>query len=563
MAAALIISTGSSKHAPQETDSLLPTTNGFRRGNGDRYHSQRIKKEEEKKHVKWVMLIPVAVLSLLLMGILILIIVAEDDASSNIEKERNASNVTTTTTYHDAATGLTWTTTTTQQQANSNNSNTNYINHDRDWWMSTPHVETLETVIPGRIPLLLPTGKTAPPPQQQQPLRWGVLGLGRIAHDFSTALKMSGAHITAVAAGSLPNATGRAQAFAKLYGVPTSYGTYEELATDPNVDIVYIATINSLHYNNTLLMLEAGKNVLLEKPMAMNLEQAQGMARAAQTANRLLVTNFWTRFFPVTKYVRSVVQQRRLGDIVAMRGDFGFPAPLAPNGRLLNRTQGGGAMLDLGCYLVNLAVMVNSASSSSFTKVSLPEDVQASSLYSYGGTNFQVDTETSFFWKWNNNVQEPGNLTTAAKPSSSISSTTTSNSWIMSGQVSFRRPSSFEVEIEGTHGRVLIHGPANAPTGATIYEHEPFGPLKRIEYIQSELPFVLDAKYGPQEYPRAAGFGYIIHEIEKCMLERGIPGRMEHGQTGCLELKALTMEEQLQTARITYDVMEKAGYWQR
>ena len=106
---------------------------------------------------------------------------------------------------------------------------------------------------------------------------------------------MVGANVTAVAAGSLPNAHSRPRAFAKTFGVPHYYGSYQELAEDPNVDIVYIATTNQHHLNNTIRMLRAGKNVLVEKPMALDVtHQARVMASEARIhrQNRLLMTNF-------------------------------------------------------------------------------------------------------------------------------------------------------------------------------------------------------------------------------------------------------------------------------
>lgn len=412
-------------------------------------------------------------------------------------------------------------------------------------WSRLPEVERKETKLPGNDPVSSPFLRDKTDIQ----LRWGVLGLGRIARDFTTTLKMSGANVTAVAAGSLPNAKARAKAFAEIYSVPQSYGSYEELAVDPNVDIVYIATINILHYDTAILMLRAGKNVLVEKPMAMDYEEAQTMAQEARKANRLLLTNYWTRFFPIIKHIRSVLANQQLGSIYAMRGDFGFPAPPNASDRFLNRLNGGGTLLDLGCYLVNLAVMVNPTNT-------IPTIIEASAQKTYLGVDYGVDTEASFILQWDS-IESKGAETEVSKLDDST--------MIMTGQASFRRPSSFEVEINGSRGRLVIQGPANSPTECTIYEYLPYGPLKSTEIVLSELP-IYDESFGPAQYPHAAGFLYIIRDIEKCMFEKGIPGRrVNEGHhelpVGCLELEPLSMRDQLSTVRITDDIMSQVGYW--
>jgi hypothetical protein len=98
-------------------------------------------------------------------------------------------------------------------------------------------------------------------------LRWGIAGLGRISDDFAVALSIAGANITAVAAGSLPHSKSRALKFGQRFGVLPSrcYGSYEELAADPEVDIVYIGNTNQLHSRTALLMIDRFKHVLVEK----------------------------------------------------------------------------------------------------------------------------------------------------------------------------------------------------------------------------------------------------------------------------------------------------------
>ena len=111
---------------------------------------------------------------------------------------------------------------------------------------------------------------------------WGIAGLGHIAHDFCVVLTMTGANISAVAAGSLPDTLIRARSFADEFDILTGYGSYAELASDPAIDIVYIAATTQLHYNITMLMLNAGKNVLVEKPTSMSASETKEMFALAQ-----------------------------------------------------------------------------------------------------------------------------------------------------------------------------------------------------------------------------------------------------------------------------------------
>jgi predicted dehydrogenase len=291
------------------------------------------------------------------------------------------------------------------------------------------------------------------------------------------------------------------------------------------------------------MMLQAGKNVLLEKPMTMNYREAQDLATAAKKAKRLLLTNYWTRFFPVIRYVRSVLASNRLGPISAMRGDIGFQTYPDAQDRFLGRSSGGGAMLDVGCYIVNLAIMVNP---------SVPRDVKASAQTTYMDTEYRVDTETAFLLNWD--------ATAPAEPETTAVNVSWTSPMMLSGQASVRRPSSFEFEINAQHGRVVIHAPANAANAVTVYDYEPFGAVRHIEEVYSELPR-FDSSFGPEQYPRGEGFVYVIHEIEQCMLEKGIPGADDEQRNGCLEVEQLSLDDQLLTVRITDMVMRDAGYW--
>ncbi|WP_049577329.1 Gfo/Idh/MocA family protein [Nocardiopsis sp. SBT366] len=188
--------------------------------------------------------------------------------------------------------------------------------------------------------------------QQNGGPRWGVVGTGGIAHAFMEGLRaVPSARVTAVGSRTLD----RAEEFGRVWDVPNRHGGYEELAADPDVDVVYVATPHPWHHPNTLLMLEAGKHVLVEKPMAMNALQVSQMVAAARANDRFLMEAMWTRFLPASRLARELVADGAVGELCTVSADFGINVPYDPDHRLFNVDLGGGALMDLGVYPLALA----------------------------------------------------------------------------------------------------------------------------------------------------------------------------------------------------------------
>jgi predicted dehydrogenase len=186
-------------------------------------------------------------------------------------------------------------------------------------------------------------------------VRWGILGPGRIARKFAAGLREAeGAELVAVGSRD----PGRAAAFAAEFGVPRAHGSHADLAADPELDAVYVGTPHAHHEAHTLLCLEAGKHVLCEKPLALNSAQAGRMIGAARTRSLVLMEAMWTRFLPAIAHVRDVVTSGRIGDVRMVVADFGFRAEFDPASRLFAPELGGGALLDVGIYPLNLAFML-------------------------------------------------------------------------------------------------------------------------------------------------------------------------------------------------------------
>jgi predicted dehydrogenase len=186
-------------------------------------------------------------------------------------------------------------------------------------------------------------------------VRWGIAGPGGIAERFAEGMeRVADGEIVAVAS----RARERADAFADRHAIPKRYGSCGDLAADSEVDAVYVATPHSRHEQDTLTYLAAGKHVLCEKPFALNAAQARRMAEAARAGGLFLMEAMWTRFLPAYRRLRELLDDRRIGEPLVVEADFGFRVPVNPQHRLFDLALGGGALLDLGIYPIQLCAFV-------------------------------------------------------------------------------------------------------------------------------------------------------------------------------------------------------------
>ncbi|NXU94904.1 DHDH dehydrogenase, partial [Xiphorhynchus elegans] len=198
-----------------------------------------------------------------------------------------------------------------------------------------------------------PPGGSETPESSPGPTRWGICGAGKISHDFVVALKTlprSDHEVVAVAARDL----GRAQEFARRFGIPRAYGSYSELAQDSELDVVYVGVVNPAHLPTGRLFLAAGRAVLMEKPMAVGAREVSELVATARERGVFLMEGFWTRFFPAWQRLRALVAEGALGTPLLFRGSLGFN--LAGVERLREPGLAGGALLDLGGYTVQMAL---------------------------------------------------------------------------------------------------------------------------------------------------------------------------------------------------------------
>jgi predicted dehydrogenase len=183
-------------------------------------------------------------------------------------------------------------------------------------------------------------------------VRWGILATGGIATTFVEDLRLlPDAEIVAVGSRSKESA----EAFAGRYDIPRAYGSWAELAADDDIDVVYVATPHSAHYAATRICLEAGRAVLCEKPMTLDLETSAELIAMARDRGLFLMEAMWMRCNPVVRRLAEVIADGAIGEVVSIHADFSIAGPFEATHRLRAPELGGGALLDLGVYPIHLA----------------------------------------------------------------------------------------------------------------------------------------------------------------------------------------------------------------
>jgi predicted dehydrogenase len=207
--------------------------------------------------------------------------------------------------------------------------------------------------------------------------RWGILAPGKMSAKFTRGLKLlENAGLYAVGSRDI----NRAKQFAAEYGFEKAYGSYEELAADRNVDIIYVASPHSHHHEHTLLCLKNKKAVLVEKAFALNSREAREMIDEATRQKVFLMEALWPPFQPLYRKTRDILDSGEAGKIIHMMAKFGFQAPFSPSDRKFNLDLGGGSLLDIGIYPVIDALWF----------LGVPDDVSARATFSATGSEDSI-----------------------------------------------------------------------------------------------------------------------------------------------------------------------------
>ncbi|XP_067001941.1 trans-1,2-dihydrobenzene-1,2-diol dehydrogenase [Anabrus simplex] len=295
--------------------------------------------------------------------------------------------------------------------------------------------------------------------------RWGIASAGKISHDFVTALSTlpSEEHVVvAVAARQLE----RAQEFAKLHKISKAYGSYEELAKDNNIDVVYIGSINPHHLSIGKLMLNSGKPILCEKPLTMNLKQTQELISLAREKKLFLMEAVWSRCFPVYEALKKEINAGALGEVVQVNATFGIPVEDVD--RVMKKALGGSTILDLGVYCLQFALFIYGP-------------VRPKNVVALGHLNDEgVDVSMSCIFTYENGKTA-----------------------VLSTHARAQFPN--EALVIGTKGTARVPNPFWCPTQVSL-------PDKTSEFIlpTAALPF---------NFTNSAGLRYEAMEVRRCLKE--------------------------------------------
>jgi dihydrodiol dehydrogenase / D-xylose 1-dehydrogenase (NADP) len=326
-------------------------------------------------------------------------------------------------------------------------------------------------------------------------VRWGILGAGRVARDFAEGLRaLPDAELTAVA--SRTPAT--ADAFTRRLKPRRVYLSYEALARDEAVDIVYIATPHHRHAADATLCLEHGKPVLCEKPFTLDAAQARAVIELARRKRLFCMEAMWMRCIPLVLRVQAMVRAGTVGEVLMLTADFGVPTPFDPGSRFFDPEQGGGALLDRGVYGLSFASML----------LGPPEAVVSRAAIGPTG----VDEQTAMV------LQYPGGRLALLS-------------------ASLRGLSSNEAMIMGARGTIRIHAPFYCPQRIAIStfaeprpvsDHQPGGfkqqvkqrarqnPLARRLYLRLK-PLVSWGRREIVQSIQGNGYNYEAAEAARCL----------------------------------------------
>lgn len=321
------------------------------------------------------------------------------------------------------------------------------------------------------------------------PLRWGILSCGKVAHDFCQALKCVEPYHEIVAVASRCNLD-RARSFAAVHSIPVYYSSAKELCQDPRVDIVYVASLHPQHREHAELALNAGKHVLVEKPMAMTSKDAEAIYHLGKKRNLFVGEGMWTRFFPAVEWARRELPS--IGNPCrVIRADFsidGDDVGNYPTDSIYALELGGSAPLIMSGYAIGAAMLPFSPRSPDHVAAAgiLPDD---------DGVGELAAGATLTFFEDGNRRRETGS--------------------IASIMVGFLAESTELTEYAGKEGRILLEAPAHCPTRAIKRMKGARGQMEVETSVEFPLPPNTFDVEGGMRLPNSMGFIYEIEAVRR------------------------------------------------
>ena len=320
-------------------------------------------------------------------------------------------------------------------------------------------------------------------------LNWGVLGTGEVAFDVAYAINfVPDNKVIGVASRTAKNATWFAENLPDAKGYPD----FDTLIQDPDVDVIYIATPNSTHFDLMRRAIAAGKHILCEKPFCLKSEEGLEIQKLAKEAKVFCMEALWTRFIPATKQIIQQVQNGNIGNLSYVKGSFGH---IFSKDRCFNKELGGGVLFDLGMYLISLTYPI----------LGKPDTYQFMPSIGKSG----VDEQSTFTFSYKSGI-------------------------IASFHCSFLNDLENTIEFYGEKG-ILKLGPAFYRTSKISFEAQsntnsnqeksvrknPYGypgPAQKAPYFKEKLKPILPSKTKLQSFSFTGnGYHYEIEEVYNCI----------------------------------------------
>ncbi|GGS74627.1 oxidoreductase [Streptomyces griseoviridis] len=300
-------------------------------------------------------------------------------------------------------------------------------------------------------------------------MRWGVLATGGMAARFTADLvDLPDAEVVAVASRSEASA----KAFAERFGIARAYGGWDALAHDEDVDVVYVATPHSAHRAAAGLCLEAGRNVLCEKPFTLNAREAAELVALARERGSFLMEAMWMSCNPLVRRLKALVDDGAIGEVRTVQADFGLNGAFPPAHRLRDPAQGGGALLDLGVYPVSFAQLL----------LGEPDRVTASAVLSEEG----VDLQTGALLSWDGGALAALHCSIVGATANSAS--VTGSAGRIDVPYGFFFPTHFVLHRDGRDPEEFTADPADGPRDSL--RHEALEVMRALRAGETESPLL-------------------------------------------------------------------------
>uniref|UniRef100_A0A7S0YBF2 D-xylose 1-dehydrogenase (NADP(+), D-xylono-1,5-lactone-forming) n=1 Tax=Pseudo-nitzschia delicatissima TaxID=44447 RepID=A0A7S0YBF2_9STRA len=378
-------------------------------------------------------------------------------------------------------------------------------------------------------------------PLECPPLKWGILGCGRVSNDFCQALK----HLpTQTVVACSARSSESAEAFSKKHAIKKYCGSYDEMLQDSEVEIVYVGNVHSFRRSTGEKCLLAGKHVVLEKPFACSVDDANYLISLAKEKDLFIMEGMWTRFFPAVQKARDLAlgNESVLGEIASVFSDFNFNAADSeeyPSSFVYQRKLGGGANLLVGPYPIAAATLFFDGRMPEYTKALGQVDEETG-----------VELQSAVVLSFSPTGTEKPLMGNGSDSDSRIIYPKLPGSGVATLSYGFLCETLEETTVVGSKGRMKIESPGHCPTNLTVeLKAEGRGQLGKKLSFEYALPSDTEEiiASGGYFYPNSAGFCYEAAAVARCIA------------SGKREAPQFTLEETMLNLKIIEEIRTQLG----